>query len=65
MEVNQRNAHALHEAIKTERRRIDALEQKVTGLHAAVATIRAEVETLRKLVLVQRAGTGPSVRGEP
>ena len=63
MEINQRNAQALHSALITERARIDALVTENQGLRSAVASLREEVETLRKLVLVQRAGTGPTVRG--
>lgn len=62
MEVNQRNAQALHEALITERRRVDELVRQVAGLVGAMGILRDEVETLRKLVLVQRTGTGPSVR---
>lgn len=64
-EVNQRNAQALHEALIVERARVDALISQLAGTNAALTTLRSEVETLRKLVLVQRAGTGPSVRSDP
>jgi len=62
--VNQRNASALHEALQVERRRVDDAHVKIVGLENAMATLRAEVETMRRLVLVQR-GTGPSVVSAP
>lgn len=60
MNINQRNAAALHEAIQIERRRVDDGLIKIAGLENAMSMLRAEVETLRRLVLVQR-GHGPSV----
>lgn len=62
MEVGQRNQHALHGALVIERARVDELTKKVEGLNGALGLLREEVETLRKLVFLQRAGTGPSVR---
>ncbi len=61
--VNQRNAQVLHEALQVERRRVDDLSRQLAGFHGAFMVLREEVETLRKLVVVQQAGTGPSVRG--
>ena len=63
-EVNQRNAQALYDALKTERARIDVLNTEIQGLRGALELLRGEVASLRQLVYVQRAGTGPSVRSE-
>lgn len=59
--INQHNATALYDALKVERRRVDEANARVVGLENALATLRAEVETLRCLVHASR-GTGPSVR---
>jgi len=62
-EINLKNALALNEALMIERARVDALTIQVAGMGNALAALSAEVETMRKLVLVQRTSTGPSVKG--
>ena len=62
MSINERNAAALHDALRVERGRVDAALDDVRGLRAALDLLRSEVASLRHLVHVQRAGTGPTVR---
>jgi len=64
-EVNQRNAQALYDALKVERARVDTAHTEIQGLRGALELLRNEVASLRQLVYVQRAGSGPTVRNDP
>ena len=64
-EINQRNAQALYDALKMERARVDVAKEEIQGLRSALELLRSEVASLRQLVYIQRAGTGPTVRNDP
>lgn len=45
--LNNRNIHALHEAMKFERARVDDLLKKVEGANKTVASLHEEINQLR------------------
>lgn len=45
--LNDRNIHALHEALKIERARVDETLKKAEDSARMVAQLRSEIETLR------------------
>ncbi len=45
--MNDRNIHALHEALKIEQRRTDALQTQVEAQNRTIAGVRQEIDNLR------------------
>ncbi len=62
-EVNERNATALADALVEVRARLSRLEEDKVQRERAIGTLRAEVEQLRKTLIMATvgvAGSGPT-----
>lgn len=45
--INERNIHALHEALKAERQRVNDLSKRLDGALNTVATLQSDIMALR------------------
>lgn len=63
MDVNERNALALWQAVKDLTARVFLLQAQVNGLVATIGSLREQTTALERMVVLQRAaatGSGPT-----